>query len=69
MSLFDKAREAREHANTCTNPSCHAVANALEGALATERAKGHQPASTEGIPSAVEAGFMSEVRIPPGTEN
>ena len=33
MSMFDAARAAREHADACTSPSCHAVANALEGAL------------------------------------
>lgn len=70
MSLFAAARDARRHADTCTNPSCHAVANALESALAAQRDKGHEPASTEGIPSAVEARYVSEVRIlKGGTEN
>jgi hypothetical protein len=70
MSLFDAARDARRHADTCTNPSCHAVANALEGALATERAKRYEPADTTRIPDPSSAGFVSEVRISkPGTEN
>jgi hypothetical protein len=69
-SLADAARDARAHADTRTEPGCHAVANALEGALAAEKAKEHQPASIEGIPSAVEAGYVSEVRIlKGGTEN
>jgi hypothetical protein len=32
MTLHDAAKTAREIADTCTAPSCHAVANALEGA-------------------------------------
>ncbi len=70
MSLFDKARDARAHAEVCTEPGCHAVANALEGALAAERATVHEPASTEGLPSAVEVGYVSQVQIlKGGTEN
>ena len=34
--MFNVARAAREHADACTNPSCHAVANALEGARDAE---------------------------------
>ncbi|MGA7055236.1 MAG: hypothetical protein WBZ37_29025 [Mycobacterium sp.] len=43
MPLSDKAREAREHADGCTNPSCHAVANALEGALSAPARGAHEP--------------------------
>ena len=36
MSLFDAACE---HADAWTSPSCHAVANALEGALDASSAR------------------------------
>ena len=32
MTLDEARRAAREHADTCIEPSCHALANALEGA-------------------------------------
>jgi hypothetical protein len=32
MSLFERARRAREHADQRTRPDCHAAAAALEGA-------------------------------------
>jgi hypothetical protein len=34
--LFERAREATAHADARTNPSCHALAHALEGALDAE---------------------------------
>ena len=37
MTLSEAAKLAREHADVCIDPSCHAVANALEGAIAAER--------------------------------
>ena len=36
MSFVRFARAAREHVDACTNPSCHPVANAVEGALDAE---------------------------------
>jgi hypothetical protein len=75
MSLSDKAREARAHADGCTNPSCHAVAAALEGALhaaAREQLAGLEPeqADPSGIPDPREAGYPSNIRIErSGTEN
>jgi hypothetical protein len=49
MSLEDRAKAAREHADVCINPSCHMVANALEGALYAERHPPPPPANTVGI--------------------
>jgi hypothetical protein len=33
MNLKERAKEAREHAEVCLDPSCHALANALDSAL------------------------------------
>jgi hypothetical protein len=70
MSLFDAARAAREHADACTNPSCHAVANALEGALDAEfgaiRDGEREPPDLTGTPDPP----VSNILIAnPGTEN
>jgi hypothetical protein len=68
--LNDAAKEAREHTDTCTDPSCHALANALETAEtaeAQEQLSEFQPEhDVEGIPSPAESGFVSEIHIPPG---
>lgn len=74
MSLFDKAREAHEHASQCTNRGCHATAAALLAAvdaqarqLLAEFGPSHD---TAGIPTPEESGYVSAVLIPrPGTEN
>jgi hypothetical protein len=55
MSIFDKAKAAREHADRCIDPSCHALACALEAALtaaAHEQLSELEPEepSLEGIP-------------------
>jgi hypothetical protein len=36
MSLTERARITREHADVCVEPHCHALANALEGAVDAE---------------------------------
>jgi hypothetical protein len=62
MSLFEKAREAREHADQCTDPGCHRVALALEAALHAELHPPPPPGDTEGIPDPP----VSHIRIPRG---
>jgi hypothetical protein len=62
--LADAAGNARAQADVSINPADHALANALEGALAAERAKGHEPADTTGIPSAVESGYVANIPVP-----
>jgi hypothetical protein len=66
MSLSDKAREAREHAGTCTDPFCHRLALALEAAERAESdavlglALPMEPADLTGIPDPP----VKEIRIP-----
>ena len=64
MSLFDKARAARAHADGCTNPSCHRLAHAFESALDAEAREQLQELapdhSTDGIPPPP----VSHIRIP-----
>jgi hypothetical protein len=43
-----------------------ATANALEAAVHAERHPPPEPASTEGIPTPVEAGYVSEIHIERG---
>jgi hypothetical protein len=66
MSLFDKARQARTHANVCADPGCHALAAALESALdaaAREQlSELREPADLTGIPDPP----VSSIRIPRG---
>jgi hypothetical protein len=54
MSLFDKAREAREIADRSTDPADHAYAAAMEAAVGAEfaamRRAEEPPADTTGIP-------------------
>ena len=55
MTLDEARRAAREHADVCLEPSCHALANALEGAehavaLAIFRQTFDPDRTTEGIP-------------------
>jgi hypothetical protein len=66
--LEDAARDARARADVSIDPADHAVANALEGAVAAGRMKGHEPASTEGIPSPREAGYPNEIHIVRGED-
>jgi hypothetical protein len=49
MSLEDRAREARQIADTSTDWRDHRVALALEAALHAERQKPYQTADTTGI--------------------
>jgi hypothetical protein len=74
--LEDAVHDAYEQAQVSTDPSVWATYHALQGALDAARSKAHEPASTEGIPTPAEAGFVSSVRIarekpepgpPPGT--
>ena len=71
MSLADKAREARAHADTCTDRACHALANALEGALDAEareqlRELEPDPADPDSFPPPP----VRHIPIPrPGTQN
>jgi hypothetical protein len=54
MSLEEAAEAARAHAETCINRSCHALANALEGAVLAEKWRRKRaddpPAEHTGIP-------------------
>lgn len=50
MSLEDRAREAREHADRCINPHCHRIALALEGALHAERHPPPPPGDSSDLP-------------------
>ena len=74
MSLSDKARAAREHADVCLDRGCHAVALAMEGALAAEAreqlAELREEPDLSTFPTPAEAGYVSEVVIQrPETEN
>jgi hypothetical protein len=67
MSLSDKAREARAKADASTDPSDHALANALEAALDAEareqlRELEPEPADPHSFPDPP----MSHVRVPRG---
>lgn len=70
MTLGEAARRAREHAETCIDPSCHRVATALEAALAAERGRRRRgepiPADAPPIPpwSAVSRPGTSEGPLP-----
>jgi hypothetical protein len=64
--LEDAARDARAAADTSIDPAVHAVANALEAALAAEVARGHEPADTTGIPTPEQAGYVTEMTLPRG---
>ena len=68
--LADRARDAREVADATGNPADIALADALEAALAAEcrelLSDVGTDRSTDGIPTAGEAGFVTEVKIPPG---
>ncbi|MFZ0717777.1 hypothetical protein [Mycobacterium sp.] len=68
--LEDAANDAHAAAEVSFDPGVHAVKNALEAALAAERAKGYEPADLTGIPAPEEACYVSQVRIlKGGTEN
>ena len=47
MNLREAAKAAREHADGCINPSCHAVANALDGVVLAEQNQALLDALTE----------------------
>jgi hypothetical protein len=47
--LEDAVNQAYERAQTSTDPTDWRVYHALQATLDAERAKGHEPASTEGI--------------------
>jgi hypothetical protein len=70
MSLTDRAREAREHADACADPGCHALsaalAAALDAAARDQLTDLREEPDTTGIPAPVEAGFVAEIRVPPG---
>jgi hypothetical protein len=58
--LEDAVADARAAADVSIDPAVHAVKNALEGALAAERAKRHEPADTTGLADPP----IREIRIP-----
>ena len=70
MSLYDRAREARAHADSCIEPSCHAAALAFEGAVAAEARQLMDQLNEEPDLSGIPDPPVETIRIPkPGTEN
>jgi hypothetical protein len=66
MSLERAIADAYERAQTSLDPTDWRVYHALNAALHAERAKRHEPGDTSGLRTAEEAGYVSEINIPPG---
>jgi len=68
--LSDQARAARERADATGDPGDEALSAALEATVAAE-ARGlidqlREEPDTTGLPTPAQAGYVAEVRIPPG---
>lgn len=70
MSLTARTREAREHADRTGDPGDEALAAALESALAADArellSELRPDRDATGLPTPSQAGFVAEMRIPPG---
>lgn len=73
MSLTQRAQAARARADATGDPGDEALATALEATESAECRRALQDleveASSAGIPTPAEAGFMSVLKIPPPAGN